>query len=296
MTPSPSYLPARASETTRVAVRGLNLHLRHWPGNGSRRIVMLHGWADVGASFQFVVDHLPAHWDVYAPDWRGFGASDCSGSDSYWFYDYLADLDRLLETLFGDAAVDLVGHSMGGNVASLYAGVRPQRVSRLINLEGAGLAPTDPARAPEQVARWLDELREPPSSSVSDDLPAVAARLMRTNPRLRPERATFLARHWSAPTTDGRFRILLDPAHKIRNPYLYRADEVRACWAAITAPVLWVFCEHMNERQRFVHSAEYAHRLSAIHDLQRATVADAGHMLHHDQPEAVAALIERFLA
>ncbi|MEZ5653859.1 MAG: alpha/beta hydrolase [Burkholderiaceae bacterium] len=290
-----SYVPRRAGECRSLVVRGLRLHLRHWPGDGRRRVVMLHGWADVGASFQFVVDALPAHWDVYAPDWRGFGASEPGGTDCYWFYDYLADLDQLLEQLFGDAPVDLVGHSMGGNVACLYAGARPTRVARLVNLEGLGLPATDPAQAPARLAEWLDELRAPPQASLSDDLPAVAARLMRNNPRLRPGRAAFLARHWSAPTDDGRFRVLLDPAHKISNPYLYRADEVRACWAAITAPTLWVMCEHQGKKQGFVQSEEYAHRLSVIRDLHRAVVADAGHMVHHDQPEAVADLIESFL-
>ncbi len=120
---------------------------------------------------------------------------------------------------------------------------------------------------------------------------------MRTNTRLSPARAAFLARHWSAPTHDGRYRILLDPAHKITNPYLYRADEVRACWAAITAPVLWVFSEIQSPRQAgFVNTEEYSHRLSAIRRLERASVAGAGHMLHHDQPGAVAGLIARFLS
>ena len=159
------------------------------------------------------------------------------------------------------------------------------------------MAAADPAQAPARIAKWLDELHETPSASLADDLAAVSARLIRNNPRLRPDRAAFLARHWSQATDDGRYRILLDPAHKRTNPYLYRADEVRACWAAIEAPVLWVFCEHQNPRQAaFVGSDEYLHRLSAVRRLERATVADAGHMLHHDQPEAVASLIQRFLS
>lgn len=296
MTIHSDYVPRRPSVSRQCSIRGLSTHVRHWPGNRERAVVMLHGWADVSASFQFVVDALPDHWDIIAPDWRGFGLSDPGGSDSYWFYDYLGDLDVLLEQWHGGRPIDLVGHSMGGNIASVYAGVRPARVRRLVNLEGAGLAPSEPDQAPARVAQWLDELRRPLAPSTADDLAGVAARLMRNNPRLSAGQAAFLAGHWAERTADGRYRILLDPAHKRTNPYLYRADEIRACWAAIAAPVLWVFCQHMSPRQAFVQSEEYAHRLSAIRHLERATVADAGHMLHHDQPGAVASLIEKFLA
>ena len=111
-------------------------------------MVLLHGWMDVSASFQFVVDALERDWDVYAPDWRGYGLTAWAGSDSYWFADYLADLDFLLEKIAPEKPLDLVGHSMGGHVGGLYAGVRPARVARFVNLEGFGLAVTRPDQAP----------------------------------------------------------------------------------------------------------------------------------------------------
>ena len=114
-------------------------------------LVMLHGWMDVGASFQFVVDALAGidgfERAIAAPDWRGFGLTEGPPVDSYWFPDYLGDLDALLDALSPHIPVDLAGHSMGGNAAMIYAGVRPQRVRRLVNLEGFGM----PAAAAE---RW----------------------------------------------------------------------------------------------------------------------------------------------
>jgi pimeloyl-ACP methyl ester carboxylesterase len=125
-------------------------------------MVLLHGWMDVSASFQFLVDALSADWDAYAPDWRGYGLTQWSGADSYWFPDYMGDLDALLERIQPDAPVNLVGHSLGGNVAGLYAGVRPARVAKFVNLEGFGMPATKPEQAAKRYARWMDELRVAP--------------------------------------------------------------------------------------------------------------------------------------
>ena len=152
----------RQSESQFLQVRGLRYHVRHWSAPGAPKMVLLHGWMDVSASFQFVVDALERDWDVYAPDWRGYGLTDWGKADSYWFPDYLADLDFLLERIDSEKPINLVGHSMGGHVAGLYAGVRPARVARFVNLEGFGLAATRPDQAPKRYARWLDELRVPP--------------------------------------------------------------------------------------------------------------------------------------
>ena len=98
----------RQSESLYFDVRRLRYHVRHWPGDPARRIVVLHGWMDVSASFQFLVDAMSPDWDVYAPDWRGYGLTDWGRSDCYWFPDYLGDLDALLDRIQPDAAVDLV--------------------------------------------------------------------------------------------------------------------------------------------------------------------------------------------
>ena len=158
------YPPCRPHRDDFPTLRGLRHHVLRWgePVAGRPPLVMVHGWMDVGASFQFVVDALPGEREVIALDWRGFGLSETTGADSYWFPDYLGDLDALLDTVSPGAPVDLLGHSMGGNVAMSYAGIRPQRVRRLVNLEGFGMPDVAPAAAPERLAKWLDELKDPP--------------------------------------------------------------------------------------------------------------------------------------
>lgn len=276
------------------------MHIRHWGAEGAPKLFMLHGWMDVSASFQFVVDCLRQERHIIAPDWRGFGLSAATGADTYWFPDYLADLDAILRHYVPTGAVDLLGHSMGGNIACLYAGVRPERVARLVNLEGFGLPETRPEQAPRHYARWLDELRLPPFLRTYSSCAEVAARLQKNNRRLTDERADFLSRHWAAEQPDGSWRILGDPAHKTANPVLYRAEEALACWKRIAAPVLWVEAADTDvwkwlgakEKMR----EEIDRRIACIPTVRKELLPNAGHMLHHDQPEMLALLLEEFLA
>lgn len=146
-----AYQAKQIPRSEYLMLRGLRYHLRHWGRDDAPILVMAHGWMDVSASFQFVVDHLQQDWHVIAPDWRGFGLSQSGTSGCYWFPDYLADLDAILQHYSPDQPICLLGHSMGANVASLYAGVRPERVSKLINLEGFGLPETHPKQAPSRM-------------------------------------------------------------------------------------------------------------------------------------------------
>jgi len=301
------YAPRHAAASRLLAVRGLTYHVLVW-GDATLAspqrppLLLLHGWMDVGASFQFLVDALTAlegrRRFIIAPDWRGFGHSDHGSNDSYWFPDYLGDLDALVDTLSPAQPIDLVGHSLGGNVAMSYAGVRPERVRRLVNLEGFGMPATQARQAPKRLAQWLDELKTPPRLRPYADLAAVAAQLTKTNPRLAADKAAWLATQWSAPDEDGQWHLLADAAHKRVNPILYRADEAVETWARIAAPLLWVEGAETDVTKwwgdRYPRS-EFEARLARVPQVERETLADCGHMLHHDQPEALAARLLRFL-
>ena len=290
----------KTSRSEFITLRGLRYHIRHWGPATAPKLFMLHGWMDVSASFQFMVDCLAGDWHVIAPDWRGFGLSDNSGADNYWFPDYLGDLDAILERHAPDEAVNLLGHSMGGNVVGLYAGIRPERVRKLINLEGFGLPATTPQQAPQRYANWLAELRQTPTMRGYASQAEVARRLQKTNPRLSDERAAFLSAHWAQPNSAGEWQILGDPVHKNSGPLQYQVDEVLACWQRITAPVLWVEAAD-TDAWRWLGPKEQARaeidrRIAHIRQVRTEVIADAGHMLHHDQPERLAALVEQFLA
>jgi len=298
------YQVKKISRSEFVPIRGLQYHCRCW-GQASPHsvpLVLLHGWMDVAASFQFVVDAFEHDYFIIAPDWRGFGLTSAGAVDSFWYPDYLADLDALLDHYAPAQVVNLVGHSMGANVAMLYGGIRPQRVRRLVNLEGFGLPATQAEQAPARLLQWIDQLKALQTGQMKlhpyKSLDAVAARLMKTNPRLGPDKARWLASHWSAEVAPGQWQILGDAAHKLINPQLYRVDETLAIHRQISAPTLVV--EAVEDsivqwwRGKF-DRAEHRRRLQAVAKLEIAELPDCGHMLHHDQPEAVAALIERFI-
>jgi pimeloyl-ACP methyl ester carboxylesterase len=288
----------KPSESLFLQVRGLRYHCRRWGEPRRPALFLLHGWMDVSASFQFLVDALRGEWQVIAPDWRGYGETEWARSESYWFPDYFADLDRLLEHFHAGAPAILIGHSMGGNVASMYAGIRPERVARVVNLEGFGLARTEAKQAPGRYARWLEELAgDPPSFRDYESFDALAARLRNGNPRLLPERAAFLARHWGRAKADGRVEMASDPAHKLVNPVLYRVEEAEACWRNVAAPVLWVSgADSGTSTMLKLAPEDLAARKACFQRLTERVIPDSGHMLHHDQPEKLAQAIEEFLA
>jgi pimeloyl-ACP methyl ester carboxylesterase len=299
------YLEKRPPRSEFVPIRSHQYHVRVWgaPQAGVAPLVMVHGWMDVGASFQFVVDALKTGRHVIAPDWRGYGLTTGPATDNYWFPDYMADLDFLLDHYAPDQPVDLLGHSMGGNVVMVYAGVRPQRIRRLMNLEGFGMPPTVSTQAPSRYAKWMDELKALQRGDLAmrpyDDAAGVAKRLMKTNPRLSPDKAQWLAQHWAAPNAQGQWQILGDAAHKITNAQLYRVEEILACYSRISAPVLAIEAsdDSMTGWYKGSYTLEQYHdRLRSVANVQVEKVQDAGHMMHHDQPQVLAGLIEAFLA
>ena len=305
MDTEPPYSPIRPGRQDSMDARGLRMQLHHWPAAGPQRhapLVLLHGWMDCGASFQFVVDELHrlegAARTIVAPDWRGFGLSQGGGGDSYWFPDYLADLDALLQHLAPRSAVDLLGHSMGGNVAMLYAGVRPQRVRRLVNVEGFGLPESRPDQAPERLRQWLDELQSPVRLRSYPTLDEVATRIADAAPRLGLPRARWLAAHWATRGDDARWHLNADPAHTRVNPILYRKDEVLATWRRIEAPLSWVEGGRSDPAQfwgsRYTRE-DFEARLAVVPKQVRLRLPDCGHMVHQEQAAALAAHLHDFL-
>ncbi len=280
-----TYTPKQPRRTTHVLIRGVEYQVSEWGRQEDPLIVYLHGYGDTGATFQFVVHELLQDWFVVAPDWRGFGAT-ATDAPAFWFPDYLADLDHLLEHYSPNAAVRLIGHSMGGNVASLYAGAMPERVAQLVNLEGFGLPDSEPGDAPVRYAEWLLRGREMPASSVWDSFAELAQVIRRRSPRMSPEQADFVSRQWATELPEGGVRLRFNPAHKLPNPVLYRRAEAEACWREIRAAVLLVAGRLSNfgapDELPFPHS-------------RTTWIEEAGHMLHFEQAKQLAHEIEEFL-
>jgi len=258
---------------------------------------MLHGWGDISASWQFVVDELRRDWHVLAPDWRGCGLSEWCG-ETYYVPEYLADLEAILDRYSPGKPAPVVGHSMGGNVVCLYAGICPSRLSHVVNLEGVGMPRTGPENAPDHYGKWLRKLKKRQAFRVYPDRAALSARLRNDNPRLTTVQAEFLAGHIGIENNSGGIDLAIDPAHRLTNPVLYRVEEAMACWRRITAPVLLVTADDSRVLREFFPqgSDEHTSRMAAFPNLKDVHLPDCGHNMHHDQPAAIARLIEDFVS
>jgi pimeloyl-ACP methyl ester carboxylesterase len=279
-------------------VRGLDMHLTRWgppPSASVPPVFLLHGWQDTGDTFQFMVDAFRQEWPLVALDWRGFGRSQWA-TDGYWFPDYLADLDAVLNDLSPGIAARLVGHSMGGNIASLYAGIRPERVRCIANLEGVGLPRSSPAQAPALLAKWLDQVKAAPLLKNYDSFEQLASIIAFRYPRFSAAQAAFVARAWGRLEADGRVHLLGDARHRWVNPVLYKREDAEAIWRKMTAPLLMLLGGDSEHPSRLGVDGTEAGLRAAFPHIEVAHIPGAGHMLHIEKPELVATLVENFLS
>ena len=281
-----TYTPRRSPRHEQLSVRGLKHRLTWWGEPTDTPIVLLHGFQDCGDTWQFLVDCLPDTWTLVAPDWRGFGGTDWAPG-GYWFPDYLADLEVLLDALAPRGPARVIAHSMGANIALLYGGVRPQRLKWLVNLEGIGLRRTQPDEAPARYGTWLDELKQPLSDGRYESTQQLTEVLMLRNPRLAADRAEFLARAWTR-EAGGAVRLAFDPRHRWVNPILYRREEAEACWSRVTIPVLFVAGGISGHKERRLADFDDERMHALFRDVQIVMLPGVGHMMHHEDPQAVA--------
>lgn len=289
------YSPHHAPRTENLRLGPHHTRLLHWGENDKPLLVLLHGWMDSAATFQFIADQLATDWHLVAPDLRGFGDSDWN-KGSYYFPDYLADLDALLKILSPAQPVMLAGHSMGAMIAGIYAGVRPERIAKLMLIEGFGLTQTRPEEAPGRYARWLKEQEQTPVLGKLESTAQLAAKLQGRNPRMQPQHADYMAQQLTRPT-EGGVQYRADPRHKGVNPVLYRLEEAKACWRNISAPVQWVFGGDMWDHPMAKGVLDTLdERRACFRQLQETTISDAGHMVQWEQPQALAQAMHEFFS
>jgi pimeloyl-ACP methyl ester carboxylesterase len=290
-----SYCIRNESRCETFLVRGLTYNVRRWGREGAKPLMLLHGTQDSSITFQFVVDRLSGEWDIFAPDWRGHGYSDWAVG-GYWFHDFVADLDNLRDQLFQDRAIPIVGHSLGGNIAGVYAGLRPKHISHVVSLDGFGpLTNAVPAEAKTVLRMGLDGAKGARQHRTYTTVKDAAERLMQANPRLQWQQALFLATRSTRLGDDAKYRWLFDPTHQKTIPTLRSLDEWYSIWSDIDAPICWLAStDHRpNAPTNFPEVMEQ--RAATMRVARRLALPDTGHNIHHDAPYAVAVAIEEFI-
>ena len=283
--------------TRKLTIRGLQYHIQEWGSAEKPLLLLLHGWMDCGASYKYMADILKDDYFLVAPDWRGFGETE--HAQGYWFPDYFADLECIIEHYSPNAPVDMVAHSMGGNIALMYAGIRPEKISRLMSLEALGMFDKKSCDAPKTYRRWLDEIGLNATTKTYPDRDALKSSIRAGNPNLSEELVTELSFLWGREYGDeGQMRLKHDHAHRYTNPIRYNFDDVLAVWAEVTATVSIVMAEDSPFYKNYqkIGRIEQAHACLPAPKEHYYLITDSAHMLHIEQPQQVSDAIKRFFS
>lgn len=276
--------------------QGLRLHFVDWGNEGAPPLLLVHGGRDHARSFDPIARVLRRRHHVVALDLRGHGDSAHAAGGAYHMANFVLDLARLVDWTAPEQ-VTLLGHSLGGAIVLHYAGTYPERVSKLVAIEGLGPSPALrqemlAVAAPERLRRWTEEqralaARRPRRYASLDE---AAARMREENAFLSPELALHLTRHAVARNEDGTLSWKFDPA--IRGSSAVRPDfeGLEATWARIPCPVLLV-----RGAKSWASDPEADGRISHFRNARLVNVAEAGHWVHHDQPGEFLRAVGAFL-
>jgi pimeloyl-ACP methyl ester carboxylesterase len=248
-------------------------------------LLLLHGFMDAGATWDLVAPALAsAGHDIVAPDLRGFGQSDSVGGGGYYhFPDYVADLAELVDAV-APRRLGIVGHSMGGTIASLYAGAHGARVERLALLEGMGPIATEPAMAIDRMQAWLRGLREVPKQPKQlSSLTEAIERLQLHHPRVPRDVIESRAKLLTRTDDAGRLYWAYDPLHRTTSPTPFQVDVFKAFLARIECPTLVV-----SGGTAGWHPPDEAARIACLKHAIQVELPTAGHMMHWTEPRALA--------
>ncbi|RJF77713.1 alpha/beta fold hydrolase [Rhodopseudomonas palustris] len=270
---------------------GLRLHYLDWGNDTAPPLLLVHGGLDHARSWDHLARSLRPDFNVITPDLRGHGDSDWALGGSYSLPEYVYDLTRL-PALQGRGPITVIGHSMGGMVSLIYTGTFPERVGKLIVLDGVTVAPTA-TRPPvhERTLKWIGQLDalEARAPRRYRDLAEAAAQMQVRNPRLSPELALHLASHGTKLNADGSYGWKFDPYQRVMAPHRLWADDHVELWRRISCPTLLLFAGDGLMRGAAAGITDY------FPNARAETVDDAGHWLQHDRPEEVLRLIREFL-
>jgi pimeloyl-ACP methyl ester carboxylesterase len=276
----------------RMQGHGLGLSVVEWGSEGAPLVVLLHGFQDAAESFDNVAQTLVQRgFRVVAPDLRGFGDSDRVPPGGYYYFpDYVFDVAEILDAVSPSAPVRLVGHSMGGTVATLVAGTFPDRIAALALIEGVGPPSVPGDFAVERMAAWIEGVRKQrgrPEKSLS--MEEAVSRLRISHPNLPVETVARRTAQLTRLGDDGRYVWAFDPLHRTRSPLEFQVERWRTFARRITARTLCI-----GGGPTGFHPDDEAERIAVIPGARSIEIDGAGHMIHWTAPATLATTLADF--
>jgi len=280
-----------------IDAQGLQIHCLEWGHSDGEPLILVHGYLDLADSWRAFVAALETgqpNLRVIAPDCRGHGDSGWIGAGGYYhFPDYVFDLDCVVRAHSLDSFT-LIGHSMGGTISLLYAGTFPERVRKLVLIEGIGPVGMTFSDAPLKMEKWITELHERGRRHFREytSLAAGASQLRQTNPRLSENTALEIARAAMKQNDRGKWIWKFDPLHRTTAPQPFYTAQALEFLRRLQCPVLLIDGEQSRQTRR----TDKQERYEAIANHQRVTINGAGHMVHQDNPDQLADVVRDFIS
>ncbi len=268
----------------------LRLHYVVWGDGGRPPLLLIHGGRDHCRNWDAVALALRERYTIYAPDLRGHGDSAWALGSMYSLPEFVLDVATLTATLEGP--LTLIGHSLGGAIALQYAGVFPERVEKVVAIEGLGPPVLEHDPAPARMRHWIDHMHEMEErqprryASVEE----ATRRMLEANPHLTPQMARHLTLHGTRRKEDGTLSWKFDNYVRIRSPYEFNLQDAQEIWARIRSPVLLI-----KGAESWAQDPEKDGRARVIADRRSVIIEGAGHWVHHDQLERFLEVVREFL-
>jgi len=272
----------------------LKLQFWDWGREGKPVMLLVHGGLDHARSWDWVARALRDDFHVYALDLRGHGNSAWAPGALYSVAEHVLDLSGLADIVQG-FSVHIIGHSLGAVVSLVYSGIYPDRVKKVVAIEGVGLPPVrrwDQTTGAERMRQWIEKVRgaEQRTPHSYPDLASAVARMKEANPFLSDEVARHLTLHGTNWNADGSMIWKFDNFARLGAPYGMNVAEMSAALGCIQCPVLLFW-----GRESFAMDPELAGETAALRDLRIVKVDRAGHWVHHDKLEIFLYETRKFL-
>ena len=275
----------------------LRLHYVDWGNESKPLLLLVHGGRDHARSWDGVARELRHDWHVVAPDLRGHGDSAWAVGSSYALSEFVFDIAQLVEAL-DDGPATIVAHSLGGAISLQYAGAFPEKVAKLVVIEGLGPPPQILERMRDtpgwkRLRDWVGQMQgfaaRQPRRYPSID--AAAKRMLDENLFLTEEQARHLTVHGIARNEDGSYSWKFDNYTRAFPPFRFDEDEILEMRSRVTCPTLLV-----RGTESWASDPAQDGRAAAFPNARVANVEGAGHWAHHDRFDEFMRLVREFLA